>query len=459
MVKPLFFRTGTQKKEVFRIKKKMTRKEAREHLANFHFGAELVKAIRHFFPNLMALLRGITEPRHQSYITYQGHVLLATRILSAIFYISSMRKTSEAFNSEIVIENIGCFCGETLEELPYWETVNNYLKRVNPEELQNTVCALAKRLVRSGTFDGAKIRGKYWQILIDGTGIVSSREELDGPYTFKVHNKGTDKEYTEYFYYALEAKLVLGNDIVVSVMTEFVENKEGEWEKQDCERKACKRLMKRLKETFPNLPICISGDSLYACNPFFEDCEAYHWHYIVRFKEGSLPTVFQAYEALRKTKGHSGKGKNGQISYRYDFVNDIDYQGHKLNCLEYREDEKPYPFVFLTDLPLSRKNAPETAFFGRRRWKIENQGFNAQKNHGFSLSHLFSRNCRAMKNHYYLIQIGHMIAQIMDAWKSLWRGIRQSREQKHSRMLESWKTERLSECDLEAPSHFQILLE
>ena len=233
----------------------------------------------------------------------------------------------------------------------------------------------------------------------------------------------------------------------------------GEWEKQDCERKACKRLMKRLKETFPNLPICISGDSLYACNPFFEDCEAYHWHYIVRFKEGSLPTVFQAYEALRKTKGHSGKGKNGQISYRYDFVNDIDYQGHKLNCLEYREDEKPYPFVFLTDLPLSRKNAPETAFFGRRRWKIENQGFNAQKNHGFSLSHLFSRNCRAMKNHYYLIQIGHMIAQIMDAWKSLWRGIRQSREQKHSRMLESWKTERLSECDLEAPSHFQILLE
>ena len=64
-----------------------------------------------------------------------------------------------------------------------------------------------------------------------------------------------------------------------------------------------------------------------------------------------------------------------------------------------------------------------------------------------------------MKNHYYLIQIGHMIAQIMDAWKALWEDIRQSKEQKHRRILESWKTQRLSDCDLQAPSRFQIRLE
>ena len=87
----------------------------------------------------------------------------------------------------------------------------------------------------------------------------------------------------------------------------------------------------------------------------------------------------------------------------------MDYEGRKLNCLEYAEDGKPYPFMFLTNLPLSHTNARETAFFGRRRWKIENQGFNAQKNHGFALEHLFSRNYQAMKNHYYLIQIAHMI--------------------------------------------------
>jgi len=407
----------------------------------------------------MERLDAIADPRHQSYIIYPSRVLLMTRILSAIFHISSMRKTSEEFNSAIVIENIGHLCETDLKELPYWESVNNYLKGVNPEELQKTVCALVKRLIRSRVFEDARIRGRYWHILIDGSGIVSSREELDGNYIFKVHHRGTPEEYTEYDYYALEAKLVLGNEIVVSVMTEFVENTDAEAKKQDCERNACKRLMKRLKEMFPKLPICIGADSLYACKPFFEACEAYQWRYIVRFKEGSIPGVFQEYETLRKLDGHPGKGKNGAISYRYDFVSGIDYEGHQLNCLEYAEDGKPYPFVFLTNLPLSRRNAPETAFFGRRRWKIENQGFNAQKNHGFALGHLFSRNYQAMKNHYYLIQIGHMIAQIMDAWKSLWKGIRQSKEQKHRRMLESWKTQRISECDWEAPSRFQVRLE
>ena len=245
----------------------------------------------------------------------------------------------------------------------------------------------------------------------------------------------------------------------MSVMTEFVENTDEEAKKQDCERKACKRLMKRLKETFPKLPICIGADSLYACKPFFDACKKCNWRYIVRFKEGSIPSVFQEYETLRELSENRGKGTDGKISYRYDFVSDIDYEGHKLNCLSYAEDGKPYPFVFLTNLPLRHRNARETAFFGRRRWKIENEGFNAQKNHGFFLSHLFSRNYQAMKNHYYLIQIGHMIAQIMDAWESLWKGIRQSKEQKHKRILESWKTQRISDCDLETPSRFQIRLE
>ncbi len=107
--------------------------------------------------------------------------------------------------------------------------------------------------------------------------------------------------------------------------------------------------MKRLKAMFPKLPICISGDSLYACKPFFQACEEYHWPYIVRYKKGSIPGVFKEYETLRKLEGHPGKRKNGQISYRYDFINAIDYEGHKLSCLEYAEDGKPYPFMFLTN--------------------------------------------------------------------------------------------------------------
>ena len=38
------------------------------------------------------MLRQLPDPRQQSYITYSGAILLMTRILSSIFYISKVRE-------------------------------------------------------------------------------------------------------------------------------------------------------------------------------------------------------------------------------------------------------------------------------------------------------------------------------------------------------------------------------
>ena len=67
-------------------------KEIAAELEKFRLGGELEKVIRHFFPDLFELLKQVSDPRHQSYITYGNHVLMMTRILSAIFYINTMRK-------------------------------------------------------------------------------------------------------------------------------------------------------------------------------------------------------------------------------------------------------------------------------------------------------------------------------------------------------------------------------
>ena len=75
----------------------------------------------------------------------------------------------------------------------------------------------------------------------------------------------------------LEAKLYLHENIYVRIMTEFVANKDSEAEKQDRERKAAKRLMKRLKEQFPMLLLLFCADSLYACESVFEPCRKYHY--------------------------------------------------------------------------------------------------------------------------------------------------------------------------------------
>ena len=143
-----------------KTKEKTTRKDTREHLAQFHLACELVKVIRHYFPGLPTMLKRLEDPRDQRYITYESHVLLMTRILSSIFYISSMRKTSQEFNSDTVIENIGYLCGEPeLSELPYWETINDYLKKLDPGQLQEVVCGVVRRLIRSRAFEDTRVRG------------------------------------------------------------------------------------------------------------------------------------------------------------------------------------------------------------------------------------------------------------------------------------------------------------
>ena len=460
-----YFFASTERKEVFikKTKQKITRKDIREHLVQFHLACELVKVIRHFFPDLIPNLKQIKDPRNRSYIKYEQHVLLMTKILSSIFYISSMRKTSEEFNNETAIKNIGILCGrEELEELPYWETINRYLERLEPEELQKTVCRLVGRLIRSRAFEKGRMRERYWQIIVDGTQLESSRKELDKKSLYRVHKKGTAEEYREYYYYVLEAKLLLHEKIVVSIMTEFVENEGSETEKQDCERKACFRLMERLKREFPMLPICMCGDSLYACERFFRECGKKKWHFLLRFKEGSIPTVYKEYKTLKEEERNRREWETEKETLCYDYVNKIDYNGIGLNFVEYEEKEKATGnvgrFYFLTDFQVSQKNVRRLVEEGRRRWKIENEGFNTQKQQGYYLEHMYSRNYQAMKNHYYLIQIGHMISQVMEAWEKLWKKVKQSREQKHRRLLESWKQEKLEEYSEEMEKAIQIRL-
>jgi len=60
------------------------------------------------------------------------------------------------------------------EELPYWKTINKYLERLDPQELQNVVHGLVRKLLRSRAFEDAGIRNKYWQVIIDGTQIFTA---------------------------------------------------------------------------------------------------------------------------------------------------------------------------------------------------------------------------------------------------------------------------------------------
>lgn len=134
---------------------------------------------------------------------------------------------------------------------------------------------MIKEMLKKRCFKDYRIEGKYWGVIFDGTGLYSFDEKhcehcLKRTYT----NKETGESKTVYMHHVLEAKLVVG-EMVLSIGTEFIENENEEVEKQDCEIKAFHRLTEKLKKTYPRLPICVLGDSLYACESVFKCCDEY----------------------------------------------------------------------------------------------------------------------------------------------------------------------------------------
>lgn len=86
-------------------------------------------------------------------------------------------------------------------------------------------------------------------------------------------------------------------------------------------------MAERLKKEYPRLQICILGDSLYACNRVFELCEKFRWKYILRFKEGSIPSIAKEFNILKNIESNEENG--------FNFVNKIDYNDKKINAAEY----------------------------------------------------------------------------------------------------------------------------
>ena len=396
----------------------MTRAEKRNALETFNACVELWKIIRHFFPDLISLLRQGKDHRHKSYITYENHVLLFVRILAVIFRIESMRKITDELNHSICIKNSRKILGiEEMEELPHWKTINDYLEKLEPSILEEIIPKLVTRLTRMRTFENSRIRNKYWHIVVDATQLYSfSERHCEHCLERKFKDSEGNIIRKEYYHVVLEAKIVLNGNIAISICTEFVENESPDVTKQDCELNAFYRMAKKLKKRFPRLPICLGMDSLYACAPVFNLCTDNNWKYIIRFKDGSIKTVAEEFHTLKHMDiANTWTKRAGEVEATYRFVTNIAYQSHELNIAEYTQSDKKYPFVFITNLPITKRNCEQLVIDGRNRWRIENEGFNEQKNHGFGLTHMFSQTYNAIKNHYFLIQIGHMIAQLFEA--------------------------------------------
>ncbi len=392
----------------------MNRSQRRTKNKELNILREVIRIINQYFPELIEKFEGLTDLRNQSYVTYKMKVIFMVRLLALMCEIKSMHELTREFNTDEAIKNIAQICGLELEEIPHCDTINDVFKNIDVSEIEKIRKYMIVKMIRSKMLEKYKIRGQYYHIIVDGTGLATSKKKYNKNCLVKNKTDKKGKEYQEYSTYVLEAKLVIG-DMVFSIGSEFVENEDENVDKQDCETKAFKRLAEKIKKEYPRLRIIISGDALYASKPVMDICKEKGWKYIIRFKEGSIPTLYREFETIVKTDNES------QIK-NYSYVTKIEYEENKTNIIKYKEEKKGTEFVYITDLSITNKNIEETIYVGRKRWKIENEGFNIQKNGTFNIGHLYSKDSVAIKVHYLMIQIAHIIRQLLE------KGIKEIKE-------------------------------
>lgn len=258
--------------------------------------------------------------------------------------------------------------------------------------------------------------GKYWRVILDGTGLFYFKEKHCDNCLCTVRQTEDGKKVKLYYHKVLEAKNVLSDNVVISLGTEFIENEKEDVSKQDCEINAAKRLMKRMKKEYPRLVICIQGDALYATEPMMKLCrDKYHWEYIFTQKDTRQKKLNEGFEWIKSDEDASRKAgvcKEKGTAFYANYVEELAGKTEIMNVFEYEYEIKDKEgkkqtirFQWISSLELTDRNLEEMILAGRGRWKIENEGFNNQKNGIYRIEHLNSKNSNAMKNHYLLTQI------------------------------------------------------
>ena len=383
----------------------MNRKQRRELKKDKHLIKELYSIIIKYLPELFNKFNNLTDTRNKSYITYDMKTICVTRLFGLLCGLTSMTSITDNFNTEATIKNISDICNTKLNELPYWETIQDVFINLDINELRNIQKYIVKALMRSKMFDKYKFNNAF-QLLFDGTGLTNHDYNLNGNCLTRKSKDGK----ISYYKYVLECKLVVGS-IVISLDSEFIENEKmlNENEKQDCEVKAFKRMVTRIKKNYPKYTFIITGDGLYATTPIINICKKYNWFYIFNLKPERLKSINEMFEDNIKYNNETSR-KNYYLS------SNIEFKENFINVFKYIEVKKKQKitFKYISNLKITNNNIKEIVSLGRKRWKIENEGFYMQKHRTFNICHMNSRNDNAMKCHYFFIQFAHAIRQLLE---------------------------------------------
>jgi len=272
----------------------------------------------------------------------------------------------------------------------------------SPDPLRPMFQDVFRRLQRGKAMERFVYLDGHYLLSLDGTTYFSS-SKVHCPACLEKRHRGGGVTYS----HQLLGATLVHPDLkeVIPLAPEPIVNQDGHT-KNDCERNATRRWLKKFRQDHPHLPVIVIEDALSANAPHLDDLGEARAHYIIGVKPGDHAFLFEhlraddeAGQTQTLTLDDSATGVLHHFRIHHGVSLNESHPDCLVNVLEYWEIHPPkivkkvervgklQYFSWITDFALTQDNVEAIMRGGRARWKIENETFNTLKNQGYNFEH------------------------------------------------------------------------
>lgn len=233
--------------------------------------------------------------------------------------------------------------------------------------------------------------------------------------------------------------------------------------KNDCERNATGRLLRRLRKQHPKLNMLVIEDGLASNAPHIADLEKHKMHYLLGAKPGDHQHLFAQvidrmdqddYRIESYQVASAKKTIRTETSYVAGVSLNKTHADVKVNFLQHHEfdcqnDAVTKRFSWVTDIDLGEKSLHEYQKAGRCRWRVENETFNTLKNQGYRLEHNYGH---GQENLTTVMALLMFLAFTVDQIQEACCGLFNAAMQQSGRRIRLWESIRSHLRHFEFPS-------
>jgi len=284
-----------------------------------------------------------------------------------------------------------------IDRVPSDSSMREILDGIDIEPLNECFADVFSELQRGGVLKQYVFDKGHYLVAVDGTGyFCSSKIRCPQCMERKSRNGGI-----QYVHQAVAATLVHPDQsAVIPLAIEPIVKQDGET-KNDCERNAVRRLLRRVRRQHPQLKLIVVEDGLASNAPHIADLRKLRMRFLLGAKPGDHQYLFdEVIRACDEEKDDTVTVTDPRdpecILSETQFIRDLPLNAShpdvRVNFLQHHEyDPKSGDvskrFSWVTDYELDRSKLLRFQRGGRSRWRIENETFNTLKNQGYHFEH------------------------------------------------------------------------